>query len=447
MSAHVSPFAPAGDGRPKRVLVVGHGALATGFARVIHSILDRLSSSEAREARPYEFHHFAPYYRGPELSEPWPIYPNRLGADVYGIDQVPGHVERLRPDLLLMVDDASLFPLHLARLLPLRRRLGFRILVYTPRDDEIVEPGLMEAMAPIDRFVTYTQTGRKAFENALAAERRSAPDLVFPPIHVIAHGVDPERFRPVHGRRPERRETDRRRVRRALFGDDRLADGFLVLNANRNQPRKRVDLTLEGFARFARNKPPDVKLYLHMGVDQPDADRMAHARRLGIEERIITTRRGPRHPAVGDAELNLIFNACDVGLNTACAEGWGLLAFEHAATGAAQVMTGFGVREELWKGAAVLLPTVATRTPDGTVLERNATADGLAAALERLYTDRRYLEDMSAAAYRRALDPALHWDHVARHWDRLFQEVASAPVSRVSSPARRSPELPCGVGV
>jgi len=39
-----------------------------------------------------------------------------------------------------------------------------------------------------------------------------------------------------------------------------------------------------------------------------------------------------------DRELNLLYNACDVGLNTASSEGWGMVSFEHAATGAAQIV-------------------------------------------------------------------------------------------------------------
>jgi D-inositol-3-phosphate glycosyltransferase len=40
-----------------------------------------------------------------------------------------------------------------------------------------------------------------------------------------------------------------------------------VLNANRNQPRKRIDITLRGFALFAVDKPETVQLYLHMGSE------------------------------------------------------------------------------------------------------------------------------------------------------------------------------------
>jgi hypothetical protein len=41
-------------------------------------------------------------------------------------------------------------------------------------------------------------------------------------------------------------------------------DTFIVFNGNRNQPRKRIDLTIKGFIEFAKDKP-DARLWLNMG--------------------------------------------------------------------------------------------------------------------------------------------------------------------------------------
>jgi D-inositol-3-phosphate glycosyltransferase len=68
-----------------------------------------------------------------------------------------------------------------------------------------------------------------------------------------------------------------------------LWDGFFVLNANRNNTRKRIDLTIEAFAAFARGKPETVRLYLHMRREEccniPEM-----ARRFEIEPRVLMTR-------------------------------------------------------------------------------------------------------------------------------------------------------------
>ena len=63
-------------------------------------------------------------------------------------------------------------------------------------------------------------------------------------VNVIPHGVDTQVFFPLN----------RQHARQALFPDrPELQDAFIVLNANRNVLRKRVDLTIEGFASFAQS--------------------------------------------------------------------------------------------------------------------------------------------------------------------------------------------------
>ena len=412
--------APKFPHKPPRVLVVGHGAISTGFARVIHSVLERLPN--------YEFHHFSPYYRGPALLTPWPIYPNQLAGDVYGLNQVAGHVENVRPDIVLFVDDIGIMPLHLKRLRELRARLGFRVAAYLPSDDEPIPPGAIRALEELDLVVAYTETGARV----LGAAARAA-GLGDVPIAIIPHGVDRDRFHPLGAPASAPWLPDRVAARRAFFGSDRHEADFIVLNANRNQPRKRIDLTLEGFALFAKGKPSSVRIYLHMGVTQPGADQLARARLLGIEDRLLPGACSPHHPALSDERLNLLYNACDVGVNTATAEGWGLVAFEHAATGAAQVMCGHGVREELWADHATLLPTHPVTVPSGLVIARDTTAEELGRALEDLYLDREKLAESARKSFMRTEDPSQDWRNIASLWDHHLR------ASLLSSPIRPTP--------
>lgn len=202
------------------------------------------------------------------------------------------------------------------------------------------------------------------------------------------------------------------------------AGDFLVLNANRNQPRKRIDLTLEGFARFAADKPPSVRLCLHMGMQDQGIDVLALAGRLGLLDRLVLTHREPGRPAVPDDRLNLIYNACDVGLNTALAEGWGLVAFEHAATGAAQVVPGHGACRELWEGSALLLDAAEAAG------ERAPTAAGVAAALETLYRDPALRGRLAAGGQANATRPDHTWSAVALRWNRLLRSLLTFVTAR-----------------
>ncbi len=115
--------------------------------------------------------------------------------------------------------------------------------------------------------------------------------------------------------------------------DPEHRDAFIVLNANRNMPRKRIDLTIQGFAEFARDKPANVKLYLHMATQDTGWNVIALARRHGIYDRLIMTRADNVAPDFSDEQLNLLYNACDVGITTTTGEGWGMVTFEHGPRG------------------------------------------------------------------------------------------------------------------
>lgn len=129
-----------------------------------------------------------------------------------------------------------------------------------------------------------------------------------------------------------------------------------------------------------------------------------------------------RFPSLPDESLNLVYNACDVGINTAAAEACGLVGLEHAAAGAPQIMPALGACQEMWGGAALLVPAARQGTPPGEWFEYHATAPAdLAAAMERLYRDRELLAQSSWDCYTRATQAGWSWDSVAGQWRELLR--------------------------
>jgi glycosyltransferase involved in cell wall biosynthesis len=320
---------------------------------------------------------------------------NRQLGDPYGQAQVPALLREVDPDVVLVHNDASHYAIHRRALAESGRA---RVVVYCPIDWERLPPGVPLSLAAADQVVSYTRFGDRVL--AREFERVGVPS---PPRCVIPHGVDTRVFRPVAG------------ARRRLFGDDeRLRDAFIVLNANRNIRRKRVDLTLRGFAAFAAGRP-DAYLYLHMGMRDLGWDVIALAEELGIADRLLTTTREPDRPRVSDEQLNLIYAACDVGLNTSEAEGWGLVALEHAAAGGAQVVPDGSACAELWRDSGVLVPAVTTAS-GGHAVSPEAVADALA----RLYDDRSLLADRARRAREHALSETFDWDRIASEWESVL---------------------------
>jgi D-inositol-3-phosphate glycosyltransferase len=423
----------AGDGLRPRVVVVGDAVVASGFARVLHSILGRLTGA-------YEFHHLGINYGGEPHDCAWQIYPAAGGGgsgsgaggggDLHGVGRVRELVERVRPQLVFLLNDPWILGGYLGELRDCRDRL--KVVAYAPVDAGPLAAELLAPLAGLDRLVLYTRFGRGEVETAFAELRRHQPESRFPPLAVIPHGVDTDLFRPlVAPASPADAAAfaaSRAAARARLFPDPALSDAWIVLNANRNQPRKRIDITIKGFALFARDKPPNVRLYLHMGIVDCGWNVVALARRHGIEDRLIITAEEHFLPAVPDEALNHIYNACDVGLNTSLGEGWGLVNLEHAATGAAQVVPRHSACAELWEGAAELLEPAVSLTLEGILTEGwLVTPEEVARGLERLYRSPDLLRRLSAAAYAVATRHEFQWSEVARGWDRLFQEVLAEP--------------------
>jgi glycosyltransferase involved in cell wall biosynthesis len=305
------------------------------------------------------------------------------------IDASDADIAAVAPELVLALDE----PWRCARLAS--RLCGrYPTIFYVAVDgEESVTREIGGALAKADCVVAFTSFGRAIIETHGTPRR----------LETIPHGVDTEAFYPTATR------------------DD---DAFFVLNANRNQPFKRVDLTIEGFALFARDKPENVKLVLHMATRPPHPGEVPLADRFGIRERIVFTEQGHRHPSVPDERLNALYNSCHVGINTSEKEGWGLIAFEHGATRAAQIVPNHTACAELWAGAAVLLdPAPSSSMERYQKAGRTVTVEGIAAALERLYRDREERERLAIAAFTRATDPRYAWRTIAAQWDALFGEI------------------------
>lgn len=356
------------------ILFLGHARQPTGFARVLDSIAAQLPCDVAR----------------------------------LPVDASDDDIAAARPDLVLVLDE----PWLCARLAP-RLCGAFPTIFYIAVDGEAsVTPEIAAQIARADCCVAFQKFGRDILERAF--ERIGArPSRM----ETIPHGVDTEIFHPV----------DRRAARRAIFGDacdSSLDSAFIVLNANRNQPNKRIDLTIEGFALFARDKPANVKLCLHMGSRKPFANEVTLADRFGVRDRILFTEpKRERHPFFSNERLNLVYNACDIGINTSEKEGWGLIAFEHAATRAAQIVPRHSACAELWESAALFLePATTDSLTRYQHAGRTVTVEGIAAALDHLYRDDTARTRLAEAAFARATDPRYAWKPIAEQWSALFDE-------------------------
>jgi glycosyltransferase involved in cell wall biosynthesis len=340
----------------------------------------------------------------------------RMLLDGNQLDAVLGEFE---PDIVLVVGPPFLVrPLldQMQHHQPLRR-----IVLYAAIEAELTDPIVLDVLGAADSVLTYCDFARESIF-ALAARARRVSAL--PPVHTIGHGVAArDRFKLLEQRSD--REAMRRIRARAFPDEPRLhGDDFLILNANRVYARKRHDLTVRGFAQFARNTGAETQLYLHtLFITEDERAAIVNlAAEEGVANRVHLSAGVERARPRSDEELNLLYNACDVGLNTAMGEGFGLVSFEHALTEAPQIIPDHTGLREYWDGAAELVPTETRHSIFYEYGEMCAVSPGgVAEALQRLHGNFAHRTKMGLAARARAASDKYSWNKVSA---RLVQALS-----------------------
>jgi glycosyltransferase involved in cell wall biosynthesis len=388
--------------KPK-LLWVGDVIATTGFARVTHNVLDRLKDK-------YEIVILGCNWHGdPDpLQQIYKIYPasNRFQHGAFGEDRIREIVEIERPDVVFTINDCWIINHQYSQIQELHQKYGFKFVGYMPMDSYNWVGCLADTANAWDAVVSYTEFGAHEFIKGGIQKA----------ISVVPHGVTSGQFKP----------GDKVEARKKLGLKE---DAFIVFNGNRNQFRKRIDITIDAFADFAVDKP-DAHLYLHMGTKDQGWDVMAvfaremQKRGLDPNGRIIMTANTPNPPSVPVEMLETIYQAVDVGVNTCKGEGWGLVNFEHAACRVAQVVPDHTSCKEIFEGYGRLISCNHIDVDTNFAREMPCpSSKHLTEILNELYEDRDKLDAVAELCYLRATDEQFNWDTVAAQFDGVFQEV------------------------
>jgi glycosyltransferase involved in cell wall biosynthesis len=388
--------------KPK-LLWVGDVIATTGFARVTHNVLERLKDK-------YEIVILGCNWHGdPDpLQQVYKLYPasNRFQHGAFGEDRIREIVEIEKPDVVFTINDCWIINNQYSKIQDLHQKFGFKFVGYMPMDSYNWVGCLADTANAWDAVVSYTEFGAHEFIKGGIQKA----------ISVVPHGVTAGQFKP----------GDKLAARKKLGLKE---DAFIVFNGNRNQFRKRIDITIDAFADFAVDKP-DAHLYLHMGTKDQGWDVMAvfaremQKRGLDPNGRIIMTANTPNPPSVSVDMLETIYQAVDVGVNTCKGEGWGLVNFEHAACRVAQVVPDHTSCKEIFEGYGRLISCNHIDVDTNFAREMPCpSSKHLTEILNELYEDRDKLDAVAELCYLRATDEQFNWDTVASQFDGVFQEV------------------------
>ncbi len=380
--------------RLPRLLAVADAVAHTGFANLLHSILDPLRSK-------WDIHVLGVNYLGDPHPYPYAIYPASLGGDVYGFGRIEQLISAIQPDVIFIINDPWILTDYLKKIEP----HNVPIVVYTPVDSPNIKPDFCTPLNLADRVVGYTQFAVDELVKGGLTAKTS----------IVPHGADISLFRPMP--KLEAREKT---------GLD--PSWYVVGNVSRNQPRKRLDLMLEYFAEWWKsiNSPEHVRLYWHGALQDLGYDVIQLAKYFGVEKQlIITSTKISAGQGVPKEFLPYIYNSFDVQINTALGEGWGLPQAEGAACRVPQILPNWSGLGEWMKDAAHFVECTSICVNTGGVNTIGGIPDKkqFIEALDLLYKDEKYRKILAQRAYSLISQPRFRWENIARQFEIIFQEV------------------------
>jgi glycosyltransferase involved in cell wall biosynthesis len=334
------------------VLVSTHIDQTTGYSKVAHNLLKQASTLAPR----VKFFHYgfqrhpnSPGHRKPPTGIN--LYDAAANEDPkeegFGFNKIHDYLEMVGPDVVMIYNDPLIIHKFVEAMKHDKTTATYKLWIYVDQVYEGIAPPLMKTIRDhADRVYCFTEIWKQKF---LAYGD-------FPDVRILEHAVDSTVFSAL--------ADDARMAFRKSLGIP--TTGVVFLNANRNSQRKRLDLTLAGFARVLKTTP---NAYLIVATNvNPQAGAyydiptifQREAQRQGLDQmmlsHLILIDTAPPN-VVGDEGINQLYNAADIGINTSDGEGFGLCQLEHMLTGAPQVVMDIGsYRTFLDETTAVFVP-------------------------------------------------------------------------------------------
>jgi len=379
-----------------KILWCGDAACPTGFARVTHALLDRLKAQ-------YEVVILGVNYTGNPHDYPYKIYPAGSKGDQVGRNRIQEIALKEQVDLIVLFSDIWIVFDWWQKVQDLNIPIG----VYFPIDGLGFYKQTFDFLSEVSFAATYTQFGTQVIKKSGYQGD----------IYVLGHGVDTNIF--------YQKSAAQKLKCREKFGID--PDSFIILQANRNQERKRLDLTIKIFAGFLRSQKfnPQIKLHFHCGRKDAGWPILALCEReIGpnYTQHVTTTTVGMSHPDIDPCELNDIYNTADLGINTSMGEGAGLVALEMAAVGVPSLLTKYSANLEFFESAAYLAPVQGYITDLHFGIERGLIdVEKAITKLITAYKNPSHRQRLGEIAKMRVVnDPRFSWDELAEQMGLLW---------------------------
>jgi glycosyltransferase involved in cell wall biosynthesis len=379
-----------------KVLFYGDMIVPTGFFRVLHSIIKYLPKEE------FQVSALGINYNGDPYDLPFKIYPAGIRGNIWGFNRIKEVLEKEDPEILFILNDVWVIAEMLKEIKDFKNIP--QIITYFPVDATNFDRGWFNDYGIVTKAVVYTEFGKRVVDECNANINLS----------IIPHGIDNSVFF----------KLSKEDAKNEIYPNKpEFVESFIVLNANRNQPRKRIDVFLEAFKLFSDDKP-NTKAHLHMGLRDMGWDIQKLCKRYGLLKKVAVSNPAMKMQNVSDNKLNLIYNATDLGVNSSVGEGWGLTNVEHAATGAPQIVGNHSACAELFEDCGLLIePSLWLTSPNEGVVTGFVSAEATAEQMNKIYNDKELYATLSDKSYKKFNDPKYSWKTISNTWAEMFKEI------------------------
>ena len=408
----------------KVFFITTHPAMGTGLARVANKITNYLANIPDVEVVYYAFQYYKKQIIKDRFIDPRikiydgvEIDPKTPGG--FGYNGILPAIVKEKPDVLFYYGNIIVCNTIMG-LIPFEHMPPKKIL-YADITYKWQSPLLYDTLKRFN--FDHIWTFLNCWKDYLINDRGFDSNVV----DVLPHGVDFDTFVDV--------PQNEAKKKLGLKPED-----FLVVNMNRNAGRKNWTATISSFLQLVKrqNMNSSIKLYCGCELKYEDGYDLIkivelECIRLKMDVDYVFANNllfSTRPFILTDEEVNNIYNAADVGINTTYGEGFGLTTIEHLYFNRPQVVTNVpALKETIGKYAYLVEPKIYKHLgqfehPLGGFIHDCDSTD-FADALEHYYINR---DDRPNA--REDIKERYSWENVYKVLDRFFTNGSVQPAER-----------------
>lgn len=403
-----------------KVLWISDAGATTGFARVTHSIGERLVQDFG-----HEVHVLAANYRGdsyPSLTKPGEQTSLRLyrptvfdGSDLYGRTRIVELLGNLEPEVVVALNDPQII---LSWLFdnpydPNRDLLRYRpILYYFPCDATNLPPAWTTTLPKVTNMVAMSKWGQQQY----------------PGSKLVYHGIDTTRFHPVSQKHPieltDGRVLRSKRECKRAFGFD--PDAFVIGRVDTNSGRKDYPALWKALVPVMK-RHKDIQVHFHCAEKNPGS---------GVDLKVLISREPSIDPkrfflpgllnswtGWDESSLIALYNAFDLFVSTSRGEGFGLTLLEAVACGIPVIAQNVSaIPEVVGPGGLLVEPRGLLTVPSAEDVWL-PDIEAFSEAIETLYGSKKRREALSTAGAAHAAN--FSWDFAAAKFSDYITALAA----------------------